>query len=222
MIDLTYFIGTQIPRAVAPFYPDLVWRYPSDTKVVYFTFDDGPTPSGTPLLLDILTRFDVKASFFLLGAGAERDPGMVRALADAGHTLGNHTYSHPNAWRFPQEKLIEEMNRTTALLEDHAQQPIRWMRPPYGLFTTPMRQWCVRHHHQLTMWDVGVGDFLERATSRDVERRVRRGITPGSIVVLHDNPKANGITPRALANLVEQLLDEGWRFATLDDFSPDA
>ena len=215
MIDLVSLIGTQLPRAVARHYPDLLWRLPLRAKVVYFTFDDGPTLSGTSPLLDILARHEAKASFFLLGKQAEKHPGLVRALADAGHTIGNHTYSHPNAWRISASTLFRELDRTTRVLEDLVQKPIRWMRPPYGYFTQAMRHWCQLRRQRLTMWDVGVGDYLDGATEQEVERRILNGIRPGSIIVLHDNARANKITPLAFSNVLARLRDEGWHFAAL-------
>lgn len=215
MIDLVHTIGTRLPRSVAWCYPDILWRIPSPTKIAYFTFDDGPTPSVTGVLLDILARFEVPATFFLLGRHAERDPGLVRATVEAGHVLGNHTYSHLDPWKATTDILLGELERTTVLLEDLTQEPVRWMRPPYGHFTRLMRRWCQVRRQRLTMWDVGSGDFLPSATQEEVERRLLRAVRPGSIIVLHDNINASRITPHALENVLTRLHGEGWRFATL-------
>ncbi len=215
MIDIVHTIGTQLPRSVARFYPDILWRTPTRSKTVYFTFDDGPTPSGASQLLDILARYNARASFFLLGQCAEDNPGLVRALAEAGHTIGNHTYSHPNAWKTTETTLLDELERTTGLLEDLIQEPLRWMRPPFGFFTHPMRAWCQLRRQHLTMWDVGVGDFLPMVTRQQIERRTLKGIRPGSIVVLHDNLNTTQITPPAFANILARLHGEGWHFAAL-------
>ncbi len=215
MIDLVHTIGTRLPRWVAQFYPDVLWRMPSPSEIAYFTFDDGPTSSLTGVLLDILARFDVPATFFLLGENAERDPGLVQAIIEAGHVVGNHTYSHLDPWKSTTDALLGELERTTVLLEDLTQQPIRWMRPPYGHFTRPMRRWCQVRRQRLTMWDVGSGDFLPSAQQEQIEQRLLKAIRPGSIIVLHDNPKARLITPPALVNVLTSLCDEGWRFSTL-------
>ena len=215
MIDLVYLVGTRLPRAAALVYPDLLWRIPTQARQVYFTFDDGPTVPGTGRLLDVLARHAAPATFFLLGAHAAQDPGLVRALVDAGHTVGNHTYTHPNAWRTPTHLVLGELDRTTGLLEDLTGQPLRWMRPPYGYFTRPMRSWCQLRRQRLTMWDLGTGDFLRGATQAQVEQRILRGIRPGTIIVLHDNPNTTVIAPNALANVLAQLHAEDWHFAAL-------
>lgn len=214
-LDLTSLVATRLPRALARFYPDLLWRLPSRRRVAFLTFDDGPTPALTARLLDLLDRYEARATFFLVGAHAARDPGLVRAVQAAGHAVGNHTYTHPDAWRTAPARVLTELERTTALLEDQLQQPIRWMRPPYGRFTRPMRAWCLTRRQRMTMWDVMPGDYLPSATAEKVERRLRRLTRRGSIVVLHDNPRARAAMPVALERNLRRWTQEGWRFPPL-------
>lgn len=215
VLDLTSLVGTELPRLSAPLFPDLLWRLPNRERVLYLTFDDGPTREMTGRLLDLLERFEAKAAFFLIGAFARRDPGLVRAMHAAGHTIGNHTYTHPDAWRTATSHLLDELERTTGILEDLIQAPIRWMRPPYGRFTRAMRDWCLARRQQLTMWDVMPGDYLPGVTKAKLEKRLSSYIRPGSIVVLHDNPKADRHMPEALEVVLSRLRDEGWRFPAL-------
>lgn len=213
--DLTSLIGTELPRLSARFFPDLLWRLPQRGRVAYLTFDDGPTRQLTGRLLDLLERHEAKAAFFLIGARAERDAGLVRAIHAAGHAIGNHSYTHPDAWFTAPDRILGELERTTALLEDLIQQPVRLMRPPYGRFTHAMRAWCLARRHQMTMWDVMPGDFLPGATAAKIERRLQAYMRQGSIVVLHDNPKADGHMPAALGRVLQRLCGEGWRFPAL-------
>ena len=213
--DVTHLIGTQVPRLLQGLYPDLLWRVPTRRRAAYLTFDDGPTPQLTGHLLDLLARHDAKATFFLIGNQAERDPGLVRAMVEGGHTVGNHTYTHPDAWRAPREHVLHELGRTSALLEDQTQTSVRWMRPPYGRFTQSMRSWALVRRQRLTMWDLMPGDYLPNATARKVEERVLGTIRPGSIIVLHDNPKAEHVTPAALARILAHLDDHGWSLEAL-------
>ncbi|HMB91019.1 MAG TPA: polysaccharide deacetylase family protein [Rhodothermales bacterium] len=215
MIDVVHTVGTRLPRWVARYYPDVLWRIPTTERVVYFTFDDGPTVALTAALLDILARFDASATFFLLGKHAQQHPALVRDLADAGHTLGNHTFSHPDAWRASSARVLSELERTTGLLEDLTGQPLRWMRPPYGRFTQAIRRWCDLRRQRCTMWDIGPGDYLPTATTHRISRRILDAVRPGSIIVLHDNPKARHVTPAALTSALQILHDEGWQFAGL-------
>ena len=215
LFDAMHFVGTQVPRLLQRFYPDLLWRVPTRRRVAYLTFDDGPTPQLTGRLLDLLARHEAKATFFLIGCRAEQDPGLARAMVEGRHTVGNHTYTHPDAWRAPRAQVLHELERTTALLENQTQTSVRWMRPPYGRFTHAMRSWCLTRRQRLTMWDLMPGDYLPRATAKCVHRRIRHNIRPGSIIVLHDNLKAEHVTPAALADLLTDLTANGWMLEAL-------
>ena len=213
--DITHLIGTQVPRLLQGLYPDILWRVPTRRRAAYLTFDDGPTPHLTGRLLDLLAQHGAKATFFLIGSQAERDPGLVQAMVEGGHTIGNHTYTHPDAWRTPHEHVLSELSRTSALLEDQTQTSVRWMRPPYGRFTQSMRSWALVRRQRLTMWDLMPGDYLPGSTAHKVEQRILSSIRPGSIIVLHDNAKAERVTPAALARLLPCLTADGWSFEAL-------
>ena len=215
MIDLVQLVGTRVPRLASRHFPDILWRVSTSSRTVFLTFDDGPTRQMTAPLIDLLARYDVPASFFLLGCQARRHPGLVRAIAQAGHTIGNHTYNHPDAWRSPTTTVLRELEHTTGLLEDIARQPVRWMRPPYGRFTRAMRRWCQLRRQRCTMWDLGPGDYLPHVTSEAIVEHVERMVRPGSIIVLHDNPKAHAVTLPALKTLLKRMRDRGWQFGAL-------
>lgn len=215
MIDLIHFIGTTVPRLAAPFFPDILWRVPTDERVLYITFDDGPTKIVTLPLLAVLARFDAKATWFMLGRQAERHPALVHTVIEAGHTIGNHSYSHPGGWSTLAAVMEAEFVRTTAVLEHFTQERLRLLRPPYGHFTRPMRRWCKANQQRCTMWDIGPGDYLPSATPALIAHRILRAVRPGAILVLHDNPNSERVTPVALTHVLTHLQAEGWRFAAL-------
>ena len=131
-------LATYGARLLAGFYPDLLFRIGEASRTLYLTFDDGPTPH-TPELLAELDRYDARGTFFLQGRYARDLPDVTRALADAGHAVGNHLYAHPDAWRTPEEDVLHELDVTQSLLTDLTGRPVHWMRPPYGRFTNAMR-----------------------------------------------------------------------------------
>jgi len=215
--DATSLLATYGVRLAPRIWPDLLWRLPplgSDDRLVYLTFDDGPTPQ-TPRYLDILAQYDAHATFFLLGRQMERHPHTVDLLLEAGHTVGNLGYAHSDPWRTSTPALLAEFGRTTDLLTAHLGQPPRWLRPPYGHFTRALRGWSLSRRQRVVMWDVMPGDFLRGVTSQQITQRVLRPVRPGSIVVLHDNANVASVTPVALDALLSDLTADGWRFAAL-------
>lgn len=212
---LVPYFATHVLRPCQSFFPDMLWRVNATAKTAYLTFDDGPTEELTDPLLDLLARYDAHATHFLVGKHADAHPGRVRAIASAGHRVGNHTYTHPNPWTVSTDVLLQELNRTTRTLEDLAGAPVRALRPPYGHPTGAMRRWCIEHNQRMVMWDVMPGDFLPSATASRVAKFVIRHIRPGSIVVLHDNPICTDLTLPALETILETLTADGWSFDPL-------
>lgn len=206
---------TLAARAAAPLLPRYRWR--TDDGTVALTFDDGPDPASTPRLLDLLAALEVRATCFLLGAQARRHPDLVRRIADAGHTVGQHTDTHPDPWRIGPKRLAGEMERATRTLEDLLGRPVRWMRPPYGHLTRAGRRWADAHRQHVALWDAVATDFLPGASSASVARALLRWTRPGSIVVLHDGERAARVTPEALARAVPRLRARGLTFAPLPD-----
>ena len=212
---LVPYLATQGLRPFHRFFPDLLWRVEADARTAYLTFDDGPTPECTRPLLDCLDEYDAQATHFLVGRHAEAHPDLVEAISAAGHRVGNHTYSHPDPWSTSQEVLAEELRRTTRILSDLARRPIRALRPPYGHPTAFLRQWCAAKNQRMVMWDVMPGDYLQTATASRVSSFVVNHIRPGSVIVLHDNPISEDVTPQALDTILDTLTGRGWRFDAL-------
>ena len=204
--DLIPYLATYALRPFHRFFPDMLWRVDTipDEHVVYVTFDDGPHPRITPRLIDALDQHDAKATCFLVGSNAAKHPELVRNLHAAGHTIGNHTYTHRDAWTTDTPTLIDELERTTETLEQIMGEKVRVMRPPYGHPTSAMREWCKRRGQRMVMWDVMPGDYLRTATANKIAEFTLNASRPGSIIVLHDNPICEYATldslPRILAS----------------------
>lgn len=219
-------LATCLPRLAAPFFPDILVRAKHHTparasdhgdprRTLYLTFDDGPTPDGTPKLIELLDRFQIPATFFLVGQNADQHPDLVRALAAAGHTIANHTWTHLDPWAVRFTELSQELTRTSVLLTELTGRPTRWLRPPHGHFTSKMRAWCAERKHRLALWDILPADFTPWATPGTIAHFVASRVRPGSVVCLHDSPAANRVTPGALEILLPRLLARHHRFAAL-------
>jgi peptidoglycan/xylan/chitin deacetylase (PgdA/CDA1 family) len=164
---------------------------PNHPGELALTFDDGPNPAWTPQLLDLLDRRTVKATFFLLGSFAEQQPALTRSIADAGHLIGNHSWSHPNLSLTTAHRVNEELTRTKNTLERVTGKPVRYFRPPFGA----RRPYVLRAARALgmepVMWNAMTSDWEERSPDRIAERLMekiainqRRGLA--SNIVLHD------------------------------------
>lgn len=198
------------PALVRALLPGRVWRMPAHERALYLTFDDGPIPAVTPWVLDTLAAHAAKATFFVVGANAERHPGLLARLRAEGHSIGNHTYSHLNGWRAPLREYLADTARAQALTGT------RLFRPPYGRMT-PAQARALRASHSLVMWDVLSRDYDPAATPEGCLDRVLRHARPGSIIVLHDSLKAEPRLRHALPRALAALLAQGYVFRALPE-----
>jgi peptidoglycan/xylan/chitin deacetylase (PgdA/CDA1 family) len=175
--------GSQLfgPTLIAP-------RRPGELAL---TFDDGPNPAWTPRLLDTLASHEVRATFFMVGSHALAEPALVRRIAEAGHLIGNHSWSHPNLAVTAPGRVEEELAQTSQTLEEITGAPIRFFRPPFGA-RRPMALRAARRLGMVpVLWNAMTSDWAEPSVDRIVERltgkidRLERRGRAGNIV-LHD------------------------------------
>ena len=175
--------------------------------VVYLTFDDGPHPTHTPEVLDLLGRYDARATFFVLGRLAERYPELVQRIDDEGHTLANHTWNHENLDGMSRSAFDDTISRTQEVLGDRA---APCLRPPYGALDRNTRGWAAGHGLDVIMWDVSGSDWLD-ITATEIAGRVLNRVADGSIVLLHDGGGNRSRTVRALEMILEGLSERRMR-----------
>ncbi len=178
----------------------LISRHVTAPGTVALTFDDGPDPETTPLVLAILREKQVKATFFLIGEKAASHPDLVRQIVREGHSIGNHSFGHwigMGGYRFP--KLKRDLERCSSVLEEITAVKVRLFRPPFGV-TTPR---YARALKQLNLESIGWSLRSYDTVIRDPEQlsgRLRKQLVSGSIVLLHDN---RPITARVLADFID-------------------
>ena len=194
-------------------------RIPSDRKVVALTFDDGPNPDATPLILDTLREKRVRATFFVLGSHAERWPELVQRIVHEGHQLGNHGYFHRKQ-HFKSPFYVRRDIRLGIRAIRRAGAPApRLFRAPHGFrspWTTPIAS---SYGERTVGWSLGVWDS-DRPGPDEIVRRTLDGVEPGSIILLHDgdgyNPDGDRMqTAAALPIIIDRLKEQGYEFATL-------
>lgn len=154
---------------------------------VAITFDDGPDPRSTPLILDILETFGWRATFFCLGSQARQSPGLIRELVDRGHEIGVHGDSHRSQLLRTAPAVIQDVRAARALLEDLAGRPVEWFRPPYGGVSAASIMAAHRTGLRMVLWTTWGLDWKPDATGPSVAGHVRRTFVPGATVLLHDS-----------------------------------
>ncbi|HNR41377.1 MAG TPA: polysaccharide deacetylase family protein [Bacteroidales bacterium] len=188
-----------------------IFRIPTDEKLLCLTFDDGPHPDSTVAILDILDKYQVKATFFLTGANAVKYPGVKDMITAAGHMTGNHGYRHISGWKTSSSRYADNVSRAAGPV------PSRFYRPPYGRLTLRQYNQLIREYI-VVFWDLMPYDFSGSQSAAKCLSILRKRIRPGSIIVLHDSPdsKVTGF----LAEFIEYASGEGYRFVTIDHAMP--
>lgn len=199
-----------VPAFLRMFVPGLLWQKPAGAKKLYLTFDDGPEPEITPAVLEMLDRYNAKASFFCVGENVEKYPEVFDNMKQRGHLPGNHSYNHLNGWKTPLDKYFHNVHKC----HEKVQSP--WFRPPYGRIT-PAQIHSLRKDFNIVMWSVLSYDFDRDMDKEECLRLVLHHAADGNIVVFHDSKKAAPRMFYALEHTLEHFSKLGYRFCRLDD-----
>lgn len=177
----------------------------SDAKKVYLTFDDGPIPESTPWLLDELDRLGVKATFFMVGDNVRKYPDLYYEVLKRGHQVGNHTMHHLDGSKTWATKYVQDVKEAARYIDSDL------FRPPHGWMRITQKE-VLHHHFRIIMYDIVTRDYSKWVSAEDVIENVRRNVRPGSIIVFHDSKKSIPRLRPALAEVVEWLRIEGYKF----------
>jgi cellulose synthase/poly-beta-1,6-N-acetylglucosamine synthase-like glycosyltransferase/peptidoglycan/xylan/chitin deacetylase (PgdA/CDA1 family)/spore germination protein YaaH len=198
-----------------PAFPTLYHQGAGGEHQVALTFDDGPDPQWTPKILDILKAANVKAAFFVVGANAERYPGLVRRIVDEGHEIGNHTYYHPNLALCWPEHVRLELNATQLLIETITGRATTLFRPPYAADTQPSQiselmplQIAQDLDYLVVLENIDPQDWAKPGVDVIVQR-VKQQRRDGSIILLHDAGGDRSQTVQALPRILDWLHTRG-------------
>jgi peptidoglycan-N-acetylglucosamine deacetylase len=190
-------------------------RYSSITTeqpIVAMTFDDGPHPTFTPKLLDMLKERNIKCTFFLVGQNIARYPAIVRRMLAEGHEIGNHTFTHCSLTSRSDAQIRTELQKSQDALINVAGYRPRLLRPPYGATNKRIEQWIYNEFGYSTiMWSVDPQDWRKPGVSV-VTSRLVNGAHKGAIMLAHD---IHGSTITAMPSTFDQLLSKGYRFVTV-------
>lgn len=189
-------------------YPSLVWDLPSDGNKIYITFDDGPHPEITPKVLEVLEKYNAKASFFCVGENVQKYPEVYQMLIDGGHSVGNHSFNHLNGWKTANKTYFENVDKAAELIES------KLFRPPYGKIS-PAQINKLKQQYKIIMWSVLSYDFDKRVSPSKCLENCVKNAEAGSIVVFHDSEKAEVNMFYALKGFLDYFSSRGAEFAPI-------
>jgi peptidoglycan/xylan/chitin deacetylase (PgdA/CDA1 family) len=200
----------QPPRAFRALYPSAIFRKDPNEKAVYLTFDDGPIPEVTPWVLDLLKKYGIHATFFLVGDNIRKHPDTFKLVLEAGHRIGNHTFNHIKGFEHTRKSYLENTNKANELMHTDL------FRPPHGHMRVA-QYWELKKYYKVIMWDLVTRDYSKKLNGQQVFDNVKKYVRNGSIITFHDSLKSwnNGNLPYALPRALEYLINEGYTFKTL-------
>ncbi|MFA5261735.1 MAG: polysaccharide deacetylase family protein [Candidatus Omnitrophota bacterium] len=199
-----------------------LYHRPNQEKRIALTFDDGPSPRWTPLILDELKKAKIKATFFMIGYHVARYPDIARRVAEEGHLIGNHGYAHSVLLYYKLAEIEEEIKYTEDVILKITGQKTRFFRPPKAWLRPSIKKKIHLMAYQIVLWSLNSKDWVSfnyKSIVRFIEKRIRGG----DILLFHDSGNILGIeggdrtqTVAAIPLLVHRLQSKGYKFVTLD------
>src|SRR5665647_552754 len=195
----------QFPDILRPIWGQAVWRKNPSSKVIYLTFDDGPVPEVTPLVLDILEEQDLKATFFCVGENVNKYPETYSDVILRGHKTGNHTFNHLKGFSVSSDEYVKNVRKAAESIDS------KLFRPPYGRITLKQKK-ILQPDYEIIMWDLITHDYNRKLSPGEILKNVKRYSRNGSIVVFHDSIKAQQNMLTVLPLAIEFWKSEGYSF----------
>ena len=204
-------IPARIPSIMTRLFPSRVWRIPATQKLLYLSFDDGPHPTITPKVLDMLTAHGAKASFFCIGDRVKRFPDIYQRIIDEGHAVGNHSFHHLNGWKTNDDDYGNDVENAAKVIDSSL------FRPPYGRMKGSQARAISAKGFKTIMWTVLSGDYDTKIGPAECVKRVLNNIEPGFIFLFHDSEKAEKNMLIALEKLLEVSKLKGFKCEKINE-----
>ena len=185
-------------------------------KQIALTFDDGPHPSLTPKILQILAKYNVSATFFMVGQNVINYPQAARKVINAGHEVGNHTFTHPHIATLGDAFIMEEIGRCEDALEELCEYRPHLLRTPEGAMSASLERCLAGEDYILVLWSLDTRDWDNKSTAGIVQA-VLDNVKSGDIILMHDYISYHSKTPEALDVIIPALLSQGYEFVTVSE-----
>ena len=193
------------PKLLRKLYKESIWRIEKKKPTIYLTFDDGPIPELTPWVLDILKKHHVKATFFCVGENVKKNPDIYKRIIDEGHKTGNHTQNHLKGWKTKTQLYLNNIETCHSLVHSNL------FRPPYGRLKLSQFK-LISTSYNVIFWDVLSHDYSSKITPEKCLQNSIKYTRNGSIIVFHDNIKAEKNSKHTLPMYIEHFLNLNYSF----------
>lgn len=208
-------IPIKTPLLAKKMFPNYLWDIPSDKKVIYLTFDDGPTPEITDWVINTLKDYNAQATFFCIGDNVKKYPAIFKNVINNGHSIGNHTQKHLKGWKHKTDiylKDVEDAENTITKILNSEFENLNLFRPPYGKLKPKQGRIITELGYKIVMWDVLSFDWDKDVSQEKCFQNVISKASNGSIVVFHDSKKAAKNMQYALPKVLEYFSEKGYVF----------
>jgi len=206
------------PKLLKTIFPKYVWNISNKEKVLYLTFDDGPTPEITNWILNTLKAYNAKATFFCIGANVNKFPDIFKHIIESGHAIGNHTANHLKGWKTKKNIYLENIKACDTIFKSKNITPllnVKLFRPPYGKITRKQAKALLKIGYKIIMWDVLSFDWDSKTKKETCFKNVITNSKPGSIIVFHDSKKASRNMMYALPKVLDYFSKKGYVFKSI-------
>lgn len=201
----------KFPKWSKRFYPNAIWDFSHlKERSIYLTFDDGPHPETTPILLELLDKYEAKATFFCLGKNAQRFPHLVDTIIQRGHTIGNHGMNHVKGWNTSTENYLKDVKSAADVIDS------KYFRPAYGKMKRRQAKAISNLGFKIVFWTVMSYDFDHSLSSEKRIGKLKKLSKPGAIFVFHDSDKVVESFFSELEIMLEYWKEEQYTFRNFE------
>jgi peptidoglycan-N-acetylglucosamine deacetylase len=198
------------PKLLKGIFPGRIWKIPVKEKTIFLTFDDGPLPYLTPWILSELEKYGAKGTFFCVGDNVRKYPDIYKEILNSNHKTGNHTFNHLDGWKTKTADYLDNIKKSRNYIDSGL------FRPPHGRLK-PAQARALVNDFKIIMWDVLSRDFDKEITVEECLENVLTYTKPGSVVVFHDNFKAEHKLRFVLPIFLKHFSNLGYEFKTIPD-----
>lgn len=219
IVSFIYVFTDVLADRGRPYYEktgQIVWDIKTDEKVVALTFDDGPHPKYTGEVMDLLAQYDARATFFVVGEHAAKNPDVILRMHEERHELANHTYTHP--FNASVQEVMKEIKQTNEVIFSITGDDLKLFRPVEGQYTDALIEAVAEEGYTVVMWSwhQDTEDWKDPGVKKIVDT-VLSGTKQGNVVLFHDGGGNRQQTVEALAEILPELKKQGYRFVTISE-----